>query len=93
MYRTVNRCQHHRGIRKELVPCRERLVGGERDAFSLVALGNQLEQHAGPGLVTSDVADVIEDQQIKAIELGEFARANADRAERAVGAAPNRWYV
>ena len=74
MYQAVNRCQCHRGIRKQLVPCRERLVGGERDAFSLVALGDQLEQHAGLRLITSNVADVIEHQQIKAIELGEFAR-------------------
>ena len=74
MYQPVHGSQRHRCIGEQLVPRRERLVGGERDAFSLVALGDQFEQHAGFRLIASDVADVIEHQQIKAIKSSEFGR-------------------
>src|SRR5881227_1503879 len=39
----------------------------------LVAASDQLEQHTGFGLILADVDDVIEDQQMIHIELGERA--------------------
>jgi hypothetical protein len=39
----------------------------------LVARGDQLEQDAGFGLILGDVGDVVEDQQIVAVELGDAA--------------------
>jgi hypothetical protein len=40
---------------------------------SLVAGSDQLEQHAGFGLILADIGNVVEDQQVILVELGEHA--------------------
>ena len=45
-----------------------------RDAASLVALRDQFEQHAGSGLVFSDVRDVVKNEQVVAVEPGQCLR-------------------
>ena len=69
MDQAVDRGHRHAWIGEHVVPARERLVGGNEDAAPLVAFGNQLEQHAGFGLVLPDVRDVVEDQRVVAVEL------------------------
>ena len=49
-------CRHrHAWIWKHVGPTGEGLVGRNQNAASLVALGDQLKQHAGFGLVLSDI--------------------------------------
>ena len=73
MYESIHGGHRHGGVDEHLAPLRERRVGCDGDALALVALGDQFEQHAGLGLVTPDVAEIVEDKQIEAIELGQLA--------------------
>ena len=41
----------------------------QRSAF--IASGDQLEQHTGLGRILSDVGDIVEDQQLVLVELGD----------------------
>ena len=75
--------QRHRRVREDPVPGRERLVGGDGEALSLVALGDQLEERARLSLIAAHVADVVQDEQIEPIELGEFG-GKAQLAPRAL---------
>ena len=59
------------GVREHLVPFAERLIAGDHQAFALVALGDELKQYAGFGLVFADVAEIVEDQAVEPVELGE----------------------
>ena len=65
--------ERHGLVWKNLAPCAEGLIGGDQHRAPLVAASNELEQHAGLGLILADVGDVIEDQQAVFIELGERA--------------------
>src|SRR6516162_6221760 len=58
----------HGGIREDLIPFAEGLIGGNQDRAPLVARADELEQHAGLGLVLGDVGKIIEDQKVEAIE-------------------------
>ena len=60
--------ERHGRIRKDLAPFAERLIGGDEHGPALVAGANQLEQHAGLGLILGDVSEVVEDQQVEAVE-------------------------
>ena len=71
MDETVDRGERHRGIGEDPVPFAERLVGGDEDGASLVAGADQLEEHAGFGLVLGDVGEVVEDQQVVLVEPGD----------------------
>ena len=64
----------HARIGEHVVPAGERLVGGDEDAAPLVALGDQFEQHAGLGLVLSDIREVVQNEQVVAVELGQCLR-------------------
>ena len=46
----------------------KRLIGGDEHGASLVAGADEFEQHAGLGLIFGDVGEVVEDQQVEAIE-------------------------
>lgn len=71
--------ERHGLIREDAPPFAERLVGGDEQRAALVARGDQFEQHAGFGLILGHIGDVVEDEQVVAIELrdsrfeGEFA--------------------
>ena len=67
-------------------PFAERLIGRDEHGAPLVARGDQLEQHAGLGLILGDVGDVVEDEQIVAVELGDrgFERQFASRRLQAL---------
>jgi len=58
---------------KDLAPVAEWLIGGDQHGAPLVAASDQLEQHTGFGLILTDVDDVIKDQEMILVELGEGA--------------------
>ena len=58
---------------KTLLDASNWLIGGDQHRSSLVAAADQLEQHAGFGLILADIGDVVEDQQVILVELGERA--------------------
>src|SRR5215470_4837056 len=63
--------EHHCLVGKNLVPVAKRTVGRDRQRAALVAHGDQLEQDAGLRLILGDVGDVVEDQQVIFVELGD----------------------
>src|SRR3954452_21411082 len=70
----IDRRDSDGGIGEDLAPFAERLIAGDDERAALVALGDQLEQHAGLGLVFADIAEVVEDQAVELVELGEGRR-------------------
>ena len=59
------------GVLEDLVPLGEDQVGGDDDGFVFVALGEELEEdfHLLAGLL--DVADVVDDDGVEAMEPGD----------------------
>jgi hypothetical protein len=71
MDEAVDGRERHGLVGEDFAPFAERLVGRYQHGPPLVACGNQLEQHAGFGLILGDVSEVIKDEQIVAIEPGD----------------------
>jgi len=67
----INGSERHSLIGKNLVPLSKRLIGGNQDRAMFVSAADQLEQNRGLGLILGDVGDIIEDEQVVAIELGD----------------------
>src|SRR5438105_542916 len=70
MDEAVDDSDRHCLVRKDLAPFAERLVGGDQEGSPLVAGADELKEHAGFGLVFGDVGEVIQDQQVEFVELG-----------------------
>lgn len=51
-------------------------VGGDGQTLAFVPLGYQFEQHGGLGLIAPDMAQVIQNQQVKPVQLGQLLRQN-----------------
>ena len=64
----------HGLVGKDLGPAGEGAVAGDDQAPVLVALGDEFEEDGGFGLVLAHISEVIEDQAIDAVELGEERR-------------------
>ena len=60
--------ERHGGIWKDLAPSTERLIGGDQGGSTFVSGADQLEQDGGFGLILADIGEVVEDQQMEAIE-------------------------
>lgn len=60
--------ERHGRIWKDPVPFTEGLVRGDHDGTSLIACGDEFEEHAGFGLVLGDVGQIVEDKQIELVE-------------------------
>src|SRR5207244_929337 len=73
MDEAVDGGERHSLIGKDLAPFAERLIGGDQHRAPLIAASDQLEQHTGFGLILADVDDVIKDQEVILVELGECA--------------------
>ena len=56
---------------KDLSPFAKRLIGGDQHRPALVAGADQLEQNAGLRLVFGDVGEIVEDQKVVFVELGD----------------------
>ena len=84
--------ERHGGIGEDLAPFAEGLVGGDEDGAALVAGADQLEQDAGLGLVLGDVGEVVEDQEVEAVEPvdggfeGELAAGDLELLDEVGGA-------
>ena len=73
MNEAIDGGERHGLVREDLAPFTEWLVGCDQHGSSLVTRSNQLEQNAGFGLILGDVGEVVEDQQVVAVELGNGA--------------------
>ena len=71
------------GVAEELAPLVDRPVGGEHRRGPLVAAHNQLEQVLGGGLEQLAHAEVVDDEQVRAGQLGEVVLAGV--GERRLG--------
>ena len=84
--------ERHRLVGEDLAPFAERLVGGDEQGSPLVSGADEFEQHAGFGLILGDVGEVVEDQQMVFVELGdggfesEFAAGNLQPLDEIGGA-------
>ena len=71
--------QRHGGIGEDLAPFAERLVGGDEGGAALVAGADEFEQDGRFGLILADIGEVIEDQQMEAIEPVDGASSASSR--------------
>ncbi len=71
VHEPVGSRQRHGLIGENLAPFAEGLVGRDQQGSAFIAGGDQLEQHAGLGLILGDVGDIVEDQQLVLVELGD----------------------
>lgn len=62
----------HGLVREHGVPSAEGLVCGDHDGAPFVSCCDELEEDAGFGLILPDIGEVVEDQQVEAIELCDF---------------------
>ena len=60
-------------VREDRIPRTEGLVCGDQHGSPFVSGADQLEQHAGLGLILCNVGDVVEDEQVKFVEFGDSA--------------------
>ena len=67
--------QRHGRVGEDRIPRTEGLVCGDQHGAPFISGADQLEQHAGLGLILGDVGDVVEDQQVKFIEFGDMSTA------------------
>src|ERR1700745_550592 len=80
MDEAIDRGEGHCGIGKDLPPFAEWLVGGDEHGPALVACADQLEHHAGLGLILCGVSEVCEDQR------GEWGIRSWKRSSRLIAA-------
>jgi hypothetical protein len=71
MYQAIDRGDHHSLIRKNFIPFGKWLISGDQQRAVLVASADEFEQSAGLGVVLVDVRDVVANQQMVFIELGD----------------------
>lgn len=74
VYQSVNRRHRHHRISKDAVPVAKRLVGGNHQAFALIAMSNEFKQHRGFRLALFDIAQVVNHQQIVTVEFAQHPR-------------------
>lgn len=67
----VDRRDGHRWVGENLVPFAEGLIAGGDQATTLVALGDEFEQDVGLGLVLAHIAEVVEHEDVEAVEFGQ----------------------
>src|SRR6266436_4610790 len=70
MNEAIDGGERHSLVGEDFSPFAERLIGRDQHGSPLVSGGDQLEQYARFGLILGDVGDVVEDEQIVAVELG-----------------------
>ncbi len=68
VHQPVDGSERHGRIGEDPTPLAEGLVGGDHQGAALVAGADQLEQHARLGLILGYVGEVVEDQQVEAVE-------------------------
>jgi len=71
VHEPVDSRQCHGLVGENLAPFAEGLIGRDEQRSAFVAGSDQLEQHAGLGLILGDVGDIVEYQQLVLVELGD----------------------
>lgn len=66
----VNGRHGHYAVGKDLIPITERMVGGDDQAFCLIAMGDKLKEHMGFRLALFDIANVIENKNRIPVQPG-----------------------
>src|SRR5215472_208553 len=61
----------HRLVWEDLAPFAKGLVGGDQQRAAFVPGADKLKKDAGFSLVFGDVSEVIEDQEVEFVELGD----------------------
>ena len=64
---------HHR-VAEDGVPLAKRLVGRDEYTLAFIAIGNQLEEDRGFSFGLLDIAEVIDDDEVKAVKLLQAGR-------------------
>ena len=72
MQDAVNRSGGGHRVFEDLVPLRKDQVGGDHDTAAFIAFGEQGEEHFHLFSGLLDVADVVKDQDIEAVEFAEL---------------------
>ena len=62
-----------RRVEEDLGPARERQISRHHQAPALVAPADEAEQQVGAGLVERNVAELVQNNDVEAVELGELA--------------------
>jgi hypothetical protein len=62
----------HHGVAEDLAPLLEAAVGGDGDRAALVAAGDEREEEVGRGSLERQVADLVDDEQVVALEAPEL---------------------
>jgi hypothetical protein len=68
---SVNGGNGHDGVSKDVVPLTKGLIGGDDEASRFIAMGNEFKEDGGFSLRLFDIAEVIYQEEIKAVELSE----------------------
>lgn len=71
MHQSIDGGHGHHRVCKNRIPLAKRLVGCNEQTLALIAMGNELKQHGGFRLRLFDIAQVVEHEQVKAVELFE----------------------
>ena len=64
----------HHGIGEDVIPLTKGLIGGDEETVALVAMGNEFKEDRGFRLRLLDIAEIINNQQVKAVQFGEGDR-------------------
>ena len=70
MDEAIDNSDRHGLVREDLAPFAKGLVCGDEEGSSLVPGADEFKEHTGFGLVFGDVGEVIEDQEVEFVELG-----------------------
>ena len=71
MNEAVDGCEGHSLIWEDLSPLAEGLVCGNHQGSPFISGADQFEEHPRFGLVLGDISDVVEDQELIFVELGD----------------------
>ncbi len=69
MNQAVDGGDGHHGIGEDVIPLTKGLIGGNQETVALVAMGNELKEDRGFSLRLFDIAEVINNQQVKAVKF------------------------
>jgi hypothetical protein len=71
MDQSVNCRDRHHVVGKDLMPLAKGLVGRNQQTFALIAMGNEFKEDGGFGFGLFDIAEVIHNQQVEAVQFAE----------------------
>jgi hypothetical protein len=81
MNETIDGRERHSLVGEYLPPFAKGLVGGDHQRAPFVSVADQFKEHARLGLILGDVGDVVENQEMIFVELGD-CRFESEIAQR-----------